>query len=401
MLVRFFYELREAGIPVSLTEFLALLGALQQGVSAQGAERFYWLARLSLIKDERFFDRFDRVFAAHFAGAERAFEKWAAEIPPEWLQARMQQQLTEEERRKVQALGGWEKLLETLKQRLAEQKERHQGGNKWIGTGGTSPFGSGGYNPEGIRIGEAGARQRRAVKVWEAREYRNFDDQRELGTRQFKIALRGLRKFARQGAADELDLDGTIEATARNAGWLDLKLRPERRNAVKVLLLLDVGGSMDEHVRGVEALFSAARSEFRHLESFYFHNFIYEYLWKDNRRRQRERSSTLELMRRFNSDYRVIIVGDASMSPYEILQPGGSVEHWNEESGEVWLKRVSAHFPHLIWLNPLPQARWDWTPSVGMTRSLVHEQMYPLSLEGLERAMRALRRPTLSQPLPV
>ena len=397
MLVRFFYELREAGIPVSLTEFLALLGALQQGVSAQGAERFYWLARLSLIKDERFFDRFDRVFAAHFAGAERAFEKWAAEIPPEWLQARMQQQLTEEERRKVQALGGWEKLLETLKQLLAEQKSRHVGGNKWVGTGGTSPFGSGGYNPEGIRIGDAGARQRRAVKVWEAREYRNFDDRRELGTRNLKMALRRLRKFARQGAADELDLDGTIEATARNAGWLDLKLRPERRNAVKVVLLLDVGGSMEDHVRICEELFSAARSEFRQLEHFYFHNFIYETVWKDNRRRQAERIKTLELLRTFNADYRVIFVGDAAMSPYEIVQPGGSVEHFNEEAGSVWMQRMTAHFPHLVWLNPEPAERWDWTPSIRLTQELVGGRMFPLTLGGLDQAMDALRRKQINE----
>lgn len=400
MLIRFFHDLRAAGIPVSLTEFLVLLGALQQQVASHSAEQFYWLSRLSLVKDERFFDRFDRVFAEHFAGAERAFDKLLAEVPPEWLQSLMQRHFSDEERRQVAALGGWDKLLETLRQRLAEQKERHQGGNKWIGTGGTSPFGSGGYNPEGVRIGDAGARQGRAVKVWEARDYRNFDDQRELGTRQFKMALRGLRKFAREGAAEELDLAGTIEATARNAGWLDLKLRPERRNAVKVLLLLDVGGSMDEHVRGVEALFSAARSEFRQLEYFYFHNFIYEFLWQDNRRRKSERTATTSLLRKFNSDYRVIVVGDASMSPYEILQPGGSVEHWNEESGEVWLRRVIAHFPQLIWLNPEPESRWDWTPSIGMTRSLVQGRMFPLSLEGLERAMQALRRPMLAEPTP-
>lgn len=400
MLIRFFHELRQAGVPVSLTEFLALLGALQQRLAEHSAEQFYWLARLTLVKDERFFDRFDRVFAEHFSGADRAFDKLLADVPAEWLQSLLQRHLTEEERRQVEALGSWEKLLETLQQRLAEQKERHQGGNKWIGTGGTSPFGSGGYNPEGVRIGSAGARQRRAVKVWENREYRNFDDQREFGTRQFKMALRGLRKFAREGAADELDLPSTIEATARNAGWLDLKLRPERRNAVKVLLLLDVGGSMDEHVRGVEALFSAARSEFRQLQYFYFHNFVYEFLWKDNRRRQRERSSTLSLMRTFNADYRLIIVGDASMSPYEILQPGGSVEHWNEESGEVWLRRLAAHFPRLVWLNPEPESRWDWTPSIGMTRSLVQERMFPLSLHGLERAMHTLRRPMLSESTP-
>jgi uncharacterized protein with von Willebrand factor type A (vWA) domain len=392
VLVRFFFDLRTAGVPVSLTEFLSLLQALEARVAFCSAEEFYWLARLALVKDERHFDRFDRVFAQHFEGAERLFEKIIAEVPADWLKQLAERVLSEEERRKIEALGSWDKLLETLRQRLAEQKERHEGGNKWIGTGGTSPFGSGGYNPEGVRIGDAGKRQRRAVKVWESREYRNFDDQREIGTRNLKVALRRLRKFARQGAADELDLGGTIDATARNAGWLDLKLRPERRNTIKVLLLLDVGGSMDDHVRVCEELFSAARSEFRHLEYFYFHNFIYEGLWKDNRRRHTERTSTLQMLRTFNADYRVIFVGDATMSPYEIVQPGGSVEHWNEEAGSAWMRRVAAHFPYLVWLNPEPEERWDWTPSIRLTQELVGGRMFPLTLDGLDRATAALRR---------
>ena len=396
MLVRFFFSLREAGVPVSLTEFLSLLQGLEARVAACSAEEFYWFARLALVKDERHYDRFDRVFAEHFAGAERLFARLLAEVPEEWLKSLAERLFTAEERAKVAALGSWDKLLETLRKRLEEQKERHQGGNKWIGTGGTSPFGSGGYNPEGVRIGDAGARQRRAVKVWESREYRNFDDQRELGTRNLKMALRRLRRFAREGAADELDLDGTIEATARNAGWLDLKLRPERRNAVKVLLLLDVGGSMDDHVRVCEELFSAARGEFRHLEYFYFHNCVYESLWKDNRRRHAQRTATVELLRTFNADYRVVFVGDATMSPYEIVQPGGSVEHFNDEAGSVWMQRLAAHFPRLVWLNPEPEERWEWTPSVQLVRQLVDGRMFPLTLEGLDRATAALRRRTLS-----
>jgi len=397
MLVRFFFELRNAGVPVSLTEFFSLLQALEARVAFCSAEEFYWLARLALAKDERYFDRFDRVFAEHFAGAERIFQKLTTEMPGEWLQSFAQRLLTAEERAQVESLGSWEKLLETLRKRFEEQKGRHEGGNKWVGTGGTSPFGSGGYNPEGIRIGNAGVRQRRAVKVWEAREYRNFDDQRVLGTRNLKMALRRLRKFARQGAADELDLDSTIDATARNAGWLDLKLRPERRNAAKVLLLLDVGGSMDDHVRICEELFSAARSEFRHLEYFYFHNFIYENLWKDNRRRHSERTCNFDLLRTFDADYRVIVVGDAAMSPYEIVQPGGSVEHFNEEAGGLWMQRMTAHFPYLVWLNPEPEERWEWTPSIRLTQQLVTGRMFPLTLAGLDRATAALRRkPTLS-----
>jgi len=392
MLVRFLSDLRTAGLPVSVTEFLALLQALEARVVDTSAEDFYWMARLTLVKDERHFDRFDRVFAEHFAGAERAFERLLAEVPADWLTALGERLFSEEERRQLAAQGSWEQLLETLRQRLAEQRERHEGGNRWIGTRGTSPFGSGGYHPEGMRFGDAGARQRRAVKVWESREYRNLDDRRELGTRALKLALRRLRRFARQGAADELDLDETIDATARNAGWLDLKLRPERRNAMKVLLLLDVGGSMEDHVRVCEDLFSAARSEFRHLEFFYFHNFLYETVWKDNRRRHAERIPTMDLLRRFNPDYRVLFVGDAAMSPHEIVQPGGSVEHWNEESGAVWMQRLSAHFPYLAWLNPETEDRWDWTPSIGMTAQLIDGRMFPLTLEGLDRMTTALRR---------
>ncbi len=392
MLIRFFFDLRAAGVPVSLTEFLSLLEALRQRVAFCSAQEFYYLGRLALVKDERHFDRYDRVFAEHFEGAERLFEKIMAEIPLEWLESLGGRLFSEEEKAQIAAFGSWEKLLETLRERLKEQKERHQGGNKWIGTGGTSPFGNNGFNPEGVRIGQQGSRNRRAVKVWDAREYRNLDDKVELGTRNLKMALRKLRRFARDGAADELDLDGTISATARNAGWLDLKMVPERRNAVKVLLLLDSGGSMDDHVRVCEELFSAARAEFKHLEYFYFHNFIYEFLWKDNRRRHHERTSTTQLLRTFNADYRVVVVGDATMSPYEITQPGGSVEHWNEESGASWIVKLAVHFPRLVWLNPEPEGRWDSTASIRIARQLVADRMFPLTLGGLDAAMRELRR---------
>ena len=392
MLVRFFNDLRAGGVPVTLPEFLSLLEALEARVATLSAEEFYYLARMATVKDERHFDRFDRIFAQHFEGAEKLFEKLTAELPPEWLQQLTDRLLSEEERRRVESLGGWDKLLETLRQRLLEQRERHEGGNKWIGTGGTSPFGNQGFNPEGVRMGQGASRHRRAVKVWEARDYRNLDDGVTLGTRNLKMALRRLRRFAREGAAEELDLDGTIDATARNAGLLDLKLMPERRNAVKLLLLLDVGGSMDPHVKACEELFSAARAEFRHLEYFYFHNFPYERLWKDNRRRFSAVTETLTMLRTFNADYRVVFIGDATMSPYEIEQPGGSVEHWNEESGRVWLARLVAHFPRLVWLNPEPEEHWNWTPSVEITRQLVGGRMFPLTLEGLDRAMRELKR---------
>jgi len=390
MLIRFFYMLREGGVPVSLTEFLALLEALEARVTGQSAEEFYWLARTALVKDERWYDRFDRVFAAHFKGLEQAFETLLAEVPEEWLRRSSELFLSEEDKARIQALGGWDKLMETLRQRLEEQKGRHQGGSKWIGTGGTSPFGADGYNPEGVRIGQDRSRNRRAVKVWDRREFANLDDSVELGTRNIKLALRRLRRFARQGAADQLDLDGTIDSTARNAGILDIRLVPERHNAVKVLLFLDAGGSMDDHVRVCEELFSAARSEFKHLEYFYFHNFVYESVWKDNRRRHAERIPTMEVMRTYGADYKLVFVGDATMSPYEILQPGGSIEHWNDEPGSAWIRRLLASYPHHAWLNPEPEERWEWTPSVKITRELLEDRMFPLTLEGLDRAMKAL-----------
>ena len=393
MLVSFFFELRHSGVPVTITEFLTLLEALRERVAWVSAQDFYYLARTCLVKDERHYDRFDRVFAETFEGAQKVFAELLAQVPAEWLKALTERTLTDEEKSKVEALGGWEKLLETLRERLREQQERHQGGNKWIGTGGTSPFGAYGYNPEGIRMGQQGSRNRRAVKVWDQREYRNFDDTVELGTRNMKMALRKLRKFAREGAPDQLDLDGTIDATARNAGLLDLKLVAERRNAVKVLLFLDVGGSMDDHVRVCEELFSAARSEFKHLVHFYFHNFLYEHVWQDNRRRAAALTSTTQVLRTYAHDYRVILVGDATMSPYEILQPGGSIDHWNKEAGSVWMQRLCATFPRLVWLNPEPEERWTYTASVKITRELVGERMFPVTMSGLDRAISELRRP--------
>jgi uncharacterized protein len=393
VLVKFFFELRNGGVPVTLTEFLTLLEALRARVAWASAEEFYFLARTTLVKDERHYDRFDRVFAEIFRGAQKLFEEIVATVPEEWLRALAARTLTEEEKKKIEALGGWEKLLETLRERLREQQERHEGGNKWIGTQGTSPFGANGYNPEGIRIGQAGSRNRRAVKVWEQREFRNFDDTVELGTRNMKLALRKLRKFAREGAADQLDLDGTISATARNGGMLDLKLVPERRNAVKVLLFLDVGGSMDDHVRVCEELFSAARSEFKHLEHFYFHNFLYESVWKDNRRRFSAVTPVTQVLRTYGHDYRVIFVGDATMSPYEITQPGGSVEHWNKEAGSVWMRRMTAAYPRLVWLNPENPQRWEYTASVRIARELVDDRMFPVTIQGLDAAIAALRRP--------
>jgi uncharacterized protein len=393
VLVQFFFELRGAGVPVSITEFLMLLEALRERVAQVSAQDFYYLARACLVKDERHYDRFDRTFAQVFAGAERAFAQLVATIPAEWLQSLGARMFSEEEKRRIEALGGWDKLLETLRERLREQQERHEGGNKWIGTGGTSPFGANGFNPEGVRIGQDRSGNRRAVKVWDKREFANFDDRVELGTRNLKLALRKLRKFAREGAADQLDLDGTIDATARNAGLLDLKLVPERHNAVKVLLFLDVGGSMDDHVRVCEELFSAARSEFKHLEHFYFHNFIYENLWKDNSRRFSALTPTERVLRTFGTDYRVIFVGDATMSPYEITQPGGSIEHWNKEAGALWLQRVAARFPRLVWLNPEDPQRWEHSPSARITRELVHGRMFPLSVAGLDLAIRELKKP--------
>lgn len=383
--------LRAAGIPVSLTEYLALLEALKAHVAGYSVDEFYHLARTVMVKDERHYDRYDRVFATHFEGLEQAFQALtSATVPQDWLRKQAELFLSEEERKKIEALGGFEELMKALQERLREQKERHQGGNKMIGTAGRSPFGAHGYNPEGVRIGQDESRHRRAVKVWDKREFRNLDDSTELGTRNIKLALRRLRKFAREGAAEELDLGGTIDATARNAGWLDLKLRPERHNAVKVLLFLDVGGSMDDHVKICEELFSAARGEFKHLEYFYFHNFVYETVWKDNRRRHAERIPLTQVMRTFPHDYRVVIVGDATMGPYEIMQPGGSIEHWNEEAGAVWMQRLRQAYPRLVWLNPEPMERWEYTPSIRIARELLEDRMFPLTLEGIDRAARAL-----------
>jgi uncharacterized protein with von Willebrand factor type A (vWA) domain len=395
VLAPFFLALRDARIPVSLTEYLTLLEAVKAGAAGYSTEGFYFLARSALVKDERNLDRFDRVFAQVFQGLDAlgaALEEVFAEVPPEWLRKLAEKHLTPEEMARIEALGGWEKLMETLRERLAEQEGRHQGGSKWIGTAGTSPFGAYGYNPEGVRIGQDGSRHRRAVKVWDRREFKDLDDTVELGTRNIKVALRRLRKFARTGAADELDLDGTVRSTAENAGWLDLRLRPERRNAVKVLLLLDVGGSMDDHVRAAEELFSAARSEFRHLEHFYFHNCVYEGVWRDNRRRHAERTPTADLLRTYGPDWRLVLVGDASMSPYEIVQPGGSVEHWNEEPGAVWMERLLAQWPRAAWLNPVPERYWEHTASIGLVRRLMEGRMFPLTVEGLDAAARALSR---------
>ncbi len=392
MLIRFFLMLRAAGVPVSITEFLALLEALEARLIGLSAEDFYWVARAVLVKDERHYDRFDRVFAAHFRGAEFALEALlAAEIPADWLRKDFELRLSEEEKARIDSLGGWDALMETLRRRLEEQKARHQGGSRWIGTGGTSPFGSHGYNPEGVRIGGDGVGNRRAVKIWDRREFANLDDSVELGTRNVKLALRRLRRFARQGAADVFDLDGTIDSTARQAGLLDIRMVPERHNSIKVLLFLDIGGSMDDHVRICEELFSAARGEFKHLEYFYFHNFVYESVWKDNRRRHGERTPLAQLMRTYGHDYRLVIVGDATMSPYEILQPGGSIEHWNEEPGAAWMKRLLASYPRHAWLNPESTDRWEFTPSIRITRELFEDRMYPLTLAGLDRAMRSLQ----------
>jgi uncharacterized protein len=390
MLIPFFYFLREGGMQPSVTELLTLLEAMDKGVAGRSVDDFYYLARASLVKDESQLDRFDRIFAAYFKGVEDSLGESVTEIPEEWLRKLSELELTDEERARIEALGGFEALMKALGDRLAEQDERHEGGNKWIGTAGTSPFGAYGYNPEGVRIGQAGSRHRSAVKVWDRREYRNLDDSVELGTRNIKIALRRLRRFAREGAADQLDLDATIDKTARNAGLLDIRMVPERHNAVKVLLCLDVGGSMDDHVRVCEELFSAARSEFKHLEYFYFHNFVYESMWRDNRRRHAERISISDVTHKYGSDYKLIFVGDATMSPYEIVYAGGSVEHWNEEPGAIWIRRLLNTYPKAIWLNPEPVERWDFTPSIKLTREILAERMYPLTISGLDEGMRAL-----------
>jgi uncharacterized protein with von Willebrand factor type A (vWA) domain len=391
MLIEFFLRLKEGGVPVSIREFLTLIEGLQKRVIFGSFEDFYYLARTCLVKDEKYFDRYDRVFAAYFKGITEV-EGIGVVIPEEWLKKLAEKLLTEEEKKQIEALGGWDKLMETLKKRLEEQKGRHQGGGKWIGTAGTSPFGAYGYNPEGIRIGQNESRHRRAVKVWDKREFRNLDDTIEIGTRNIKVALRRLRKFAREGNPEELDLDDTIRATAKNAGWLDLKMVPERHNAVKVLLFLDVGGSMDDHIRVCEQLFSAARAEFKRLEYFYFHNFLYERVWRDNHRRATERMATWDVLHTYPHDYKVIFVGDATMSPYEIVYPGGSVEHTNEEPGALWMQRLLAVYPNAIWLNPQPEAVWDYHESIRITRELLGERMFPLTLEGLERGMRFLSK---------
>jgi uncharacterized protein with von Willebrand factor type A (vWA) domain len=390
VLVDFFLHLKARQLPVSTKELLALLEALEARLVGASLDDFYLLARAILIKDEALYDRFDRAFGEYFKGVE-ALPGMEAMIPAEWLELAAKRHLSEEDRLKLQKLG-YEKLFEQFRQRLAEQKERHAGGSKWIGTAGTSPYGHGGYHPEGIRIGGESAGNRTALKVWEQREFRNLDDSVDLGVRNIKVALRRLRRFARQGAATELDLDGTIAGTARNAGWLDLQLRPERHNAVKVLLFLDIGGSMDDHIAACEELFSAARSEFKHLEHFYFHNCVYEGVWKDNRRRHGERMPTWDVIHTYGADYKLIFVGDATMSPYEIARPGGSVEHWNEEAGATWLERMLNTWSRAVWLNPLPEEHWTYAPSLQMIRQLFGNRMFPLSPDGLERAMRALSR---------
>lgn len=391
MLINFFHGLKDAGVPVTPRELLDLLEGLKQRVVFADMDEFYYFSRTCMVKDEKYFDRFDRAFGMHFKELEALDDIIEALIPDDWLRSEFMKNLSEEEKEKIESLGGLEKLIEEFKKRLEEQEKRHEGGNKWIGTGGTSPFGQEGYHPEGIRVGPNG-KNKKAVKVWDKRDFKNLDDSVELGTRNIKVAMRRLRKFARTGAADELDLDDTISSTARNAGLLDIKMVPERHNAVKVLLFLDVGGSMDPHVKVCEELFSAARTEFKHLEYFYFHNFLYESVWKNNIRRHNERTSLLDVLHKYSHDYKVVFVGDASMSPYEILQPGGSVEHWNEESGEVWMRRLQEVYDKVVWINPVPEADWQYTQSVSITHKLMEGKMYPLTLKGLEEGMSYLSK---------
>lgn len=395
MFTSLFYQLKNAKVPVSLSEYLTLLDAVQAGCAQYRVEDFYYLARATLVKDERNLDKFDRIFAEVFGGvtslgAEDLMD--SAQIPEEWLRKLAEKLLSDEEKAQIARLGGWEALIDTLKKRLEEQKERHQGGNKWIGTAGTSPFGAYGYNPEGIRIGQDRSRHRRAVKVWDRREFRDLDDEVELGTRSLKVALRRLRRFARQGAATELDLDGTIQATAQQGGMLDLKMRPERHNTIKILLFLDIGGSMDDHIQMCEELFSACRSEFKHLEYYYFHNCVYEAVWRDNSRRFSERIPMVDVLRTYPADYKLIFVGDASMSPYEITYPGGSVEHWNEEPGKQWLERMVNQWSHAVWLNPVDKRGWSYTHSISMIRDIMEQRMYPLTLDGIDDAIQTLSR---------
>src|SRR6266446_10796301 len=390
MFAGFFLELRQAKVPVSLREYLTLLEAMKHNLASYSVEDFYYLSRATLVKDERNLDKFDRVFGHHFKGIETIGDA-GMEIPEEWLRKLTEKVLTEEEKRLIESLGGWEKLMETLQKRLAEQRGRHQGGSKWIGTAGTSPFGAYGYNPEGVRIGQERSRNRSAVKVWDQREYRNLDDSVELGTRNIKVALRRLRKFAREGAPEEFDLENTIQSTARKA-YLDIHMRPERRNAIKVLMLMDIGGTMDDHIKLAAELFSAAKTEFKHLEFFYFHNCLYDFVWKDNRRRNSERTRTWDLLHKYGHDYKVIFVGDATMSPYEILQPGGSIEYFNEEPGAAWIKRVTDVYAKCVWLNPEPEEIWSYRQSIAIVKELMDGRMYPTTLAGLERAMRVLAK---------
>jgi len=391
MLIDFFLKLKDAKVPVTTKEYLMLVEGMQKGVVNSSIDQFYYFSRTCLVKDEANFDKFDRVFGEYFKGVE-AIMGVEADIPLEWLRKQVELNLSPEEKAKIEAMGGWEKLMETLKKRLAEQKERHQGGSKWIGTGGTSPFGAYGYNPEGVRIGQEGSRNRSAVKVWDQREYQNLDDQVELGTRNIKVALRRLRRFARDGAPEELDLDGTISSTARKAGMLDILMRPERHNKVKVLLFFDIGGSMDDHIKLCQEMFSAAKTEFKHMEYFYFHNCLYDYVWKDNRRRHSERTPTVDILHKYGHDYKLIFVGDATMSPYEILQPGGSIEYSNDESGAVWMRRMLDVYPKAIWLNPEPEQLWPYRQSISVIREIMESRMYPITIEGLERAMRYLSK---------
>jgi uncharacterized protein len=391
MFTNFFYELRDAGIPATLKEYLTLMEAMDAGVAEMRIDNFYYLSRATFVKDEKNLDKFDKVFGHVFNGLEFFSEEENIEIPEDWLRKMAELFLSPEEMAEIEAQGGWDEILEKLKERLAEQEKRHEGGSKWIGTGGTSPFGAYGYNPMGVRMGQEKNRHNRAIKVWDKRNFKNLDDSVELGTRNIKMALRKLRRFAREGSLEEFDLDGTINATARK-GYLDIKMVPERHNAVKVLLFLDVGGSMDPHIRMTEELFSAARSEFKHLEFFYFHNCLYEGVWRDNTRRHKDRTPTMEILHTYPHDYKLIFVGDASMSPYEISYPGGGIEHWNEEPGEVWIRRALEVYSRAVWLNPIPEKHWEWGHSIQMIKTLMNHRMYPLTLDGLDRAMAALRR---------